>query len=71
MSKLKNITDTWKETVIYLIKRKTITFFIFITVFVLLTIFALRLNITCESKDGEFNYSIEMNDLDDKIPKRK
>ena len=61
--KKKKWSDIFKELFI----KKTVTMFIFIIVFTILLVFSLRMNISCT---GE-NFSIEMKNMDKKIPSIK
>ena len=61
---IQKISETWKEVLIYLIKKKTI----FILIFIILLVFALRADFSCGLKDGKWNAYIGIKNVDNKLP---
>jgi len=64
MSKFK---DQLKETIIYLLKKKTLYIFLF----TLLIVLAVRINFTCEKKNNKWDIKFSIKNLDNKIPSKK
>jgi hypothetical protein len=55
--------ETFKETLYYLMKKKTI----YILIFIIVAILAIRADFSCGWKDGKFNAYIGIKNIDKKI----
>jgi len=67
MDKIKNL----KDLIIYMMTKKTRQFLIFLTVITTLIILLLRINITCEKKNGKWDFKINTSQLKKSLPFKK
>jgi hypothetical protein len=60
---VKEPKETIKETIIYMLKKKTV----FLMIFVILIILAVRVDFKCARIDGKWDISFGVKNLNDKI----
>jgi hypothetical protein len=67
MVKKDDIKESWMDILKYLAKKKTIAFLVFIVIIILAT----RTDFSCGRKNNEWEFYLQIKNLDQKIPDRR